>query len=144
MINQLKEMLLEFLAITAGITISTTVFCTIFDYNIYFGIGLLWQIVGLSFLCTLLGIIYVSKRELTKKQMLSRQIIHMGVLLILILFLAYRWQWIDAHSVIQPIVIIIMFLGVYSMVTYVTYIRDKKVAMMLNERLQKFKQKNMD
>ena len=125
LIDRLKEMLLEFLAITAGITISTTVFCTIFYNDGYnFSLGLLHQIVALGFFCTLPGIVFLSKKELPKKQMLIRYAIHMCILLALILFLAYRWEWIDPRNIVHPIIITIMFLGVYSMVTFVTYMRE--------------------
>ena len=137
-------MLLVFLLVTAGITMCTTVFCTVFYQNLSFGIELLWQVVALSLFCTLPGLVYVSKKELTKKQMLIRQIIHLGVLLILLLFFAYHWEWIDEGSIVQPIVFIIMFSLVYTMVSYITYKRDKKVANILNERLEKYKQSHTD
>lgn len=143
LIDRLKEMLLEFLVITAGITICTTVFCTIFYNDGYFGLELLHQIVALGFFCTLPGIVFLSKKELTKKQMLIRYAIHMCILLALILFLAYRWEWIDPRNIVHPIIITFMFLGVYSLVSFVTYMREKKVAMELNEKLQNYKQKHM-
>lgn len=144
MLKRLKEMLLEFLLITAGITMCTTVFCTVFYQHFYFGIELLWQVVALSFFCTLPGLVYVSKRELTKKQMLTRQIIHVCVLLALLLFFAYYWEWLTPQSIVQPIIFVFMFAFVYTIVCYFAYKHDKKVAKMLNERLPKFKNKNTD
>jgi len=144
MLKQLKDMLLEFLLITAGILLCTTVFCTIFYQDILFGIDLLWQIIGLAFLSTLPGFIFFSKHELTKKQMLNRQIIHVCILVALLLFFAYHWKWLVPQSIVQPIVFIAMIAFVYTIVSFFVYQRDKKVANMLNERLEKFKQKNND
>lgn len=144
MIKRLKEMLLEFLLITAGITICTTVFCTVFYQTGYFSVELLWQVLALSLFCTLPGLVYVSKKELTKKQMLVRQIVHLCILLTILLFFAYYWRWLDAGNIVHPIVFIVMFSSVYTMVSYITYIRDKKVSKMLNDRLSKYKQNKMD
>jgi uncharacterized membrane protein len=144
MLKRLKDMLLDFLLIMAGILLCTTVFCTIFNREIRFGVDLLWQIIGLAFFSTLPGFIFFSKHELTKKQMLTRQIIHACILVILLLFFAYHWRWLIPQSIVQPIVFIFMIAFVYMIVSFFTYKRDKKVANMLNEQLKKFKQKNTD
>lgn len=144
MINGLKNMLLDFLLITAGTTLSATVFCTIFSQDMTFGIELLWQLAALSFFSTLPILIFHSKKELTKTQMLTRQIIHLCVLLTILIFFAYYWEWIDAGSIIQPIVFVALVAVVYITVTYFAYQRDKKVAILLNERLEKFKKRKSE
>ncbi len=142
MIIKLKEMLLDFLLITAGISLSATVFCTIFYQDVRFGIELLWQVAALSFFCTLPGFVFYSKKELMKKQMLTRQIIHLCILIVLLLFFTYHWNWIDWRNIVQPVIFIAMFALVYVVVCYFTYKRDEKVASMLNERLAEYKHKN--
>ena len=144
MIKRLKEMLLDFLMITAGTTLSATVFCTIFSQDFTFGIELLWQIVALSFFCTLPIIIFHSKKELTKTQMLIRQIVHLCVLLTVLIFFAYYWEWIDTGSIVQPIVFVALVAVVYITVTYFAYQCDKKVAILLNDRLERYKKRNSE
>lgn len=144
MLTRLKEMLLEFILITTGITFAATTFCTIFCQDVQFGIGFLWQIIALSFFCTLPGLVFFTKKELTKKQMLTRKLIHVCLLFIILIFFAYHWKWIDVGSIIQLVVFVIIIPVVYSMVWYFTYQRDKKVANMLNEKLATYKQNKMD
>ncbi len=144
MLERLKRLLLDFMLITAGITLSAAVFCTLFYRDALFNIELLWQIVLLSFLCTLPSLVFTSKTELTKKQMLVRQIIHLGILLTLLLFFALRWEWIESDKIVHIIVFILLIAIVYTVVTYFTYVKDKMVAKMLNDRLSKYKQNKMD
>ncbi len=143
-IKRIKDMLLEFLLIIAGILLCTAVFCTVFYTDAQFGVEILWQIVALAFLCTLPGFVFFSKKELSKKQILIRQVIHLCLLLIILLFFAYFWEWLSPRSVVQPVIFIVMFALVYTMVGYFSYKRDKKTAKQLNERLEKFKSKSID
>jgi predicted neutral ceramidase superfamily lipid hydrolase len=144
MIKRIKDMILDFFLIMAGILLCTAVFCTIFNDDIQYGIELLWQIVALAFFSTLPGLVFWSKKELSKKQILIRQVIHLCLLLTTLIFFAYDWEWLSPQSIIQPIIFIVMIALVYTMVNYFTYIRDKKTAKELNERLEKFKHKSID
>ncbi len=144
MINRLRSLLQLFLLITAGTVISATVFCTIFFQDITFGIDLLWQLVAVAIFCTVPCLIFYSKKELSKKSMLIRQIIHLCVTLTILIFFAYFWTWIDVGSIIQPLVFVALVSVVYVIVAFFAYQVDKMTAKQLNERLQKFKQQNTD
>lgn len=144
MINQLRNLMQLFLLITAGTVISATIFCTIFSPNITFGIDLLWQLIAVAIFCTVPCIMFYTKKELSKKSMLIRQIIHLCVTLTILIFVAYFWRWIDAGSIIQPLVFVAMVSVVYVTVAFFAYQVDKMTAKQLNERLQKLKQRNTD
>ena len=142
-IKRIKEMMLEFLLIVAGTVICAAVFCTMFFPNARFSISLLWQLLTFAFLCTLPGFIFCSKKELGKKQMRLRKILHLFTLISLLLFFGYYWGWLAAGSIIQPVVIILLFSVSYIMVWYFTYLREKKVARMLNESLESYKKRTV-
>lgn len=135
----LKDMLRDFFIITTGILISATVFCTIFIPERPFGIGFLWQIIAMGVFSTLPHFIFFAKKELTKKQMLTRQIIHACVLLALLLTLAHVWGWVDLHNAAGVMVFITMVGFVYMLVTLFSLHHDKKVAEALNARLQQYR-----
>lgn len=144
MINRLKNLLQMFLLITAGTVISATIFCTIFSQNITFGIDLLWQLIAVAFFCTVPCIIFYSKKELSKKSMLIRQIVHLCLTLAILIFFAYFLTWIEAGSIIQPVIFVALVSVVYVTVAFFAYQADKVTAKQLNERLQRFRQRNTD
>jgi len=135
----LKKMLRDFFTITAGCFLSTTVFCTIFYPGVSFNITAMWYLVSLGFVTTLPHFIFYSRKELGKKQMLTRQIIHACVLFGILLTFAYTLGWIEKGSVVQPIVFILLVGLVYFMVGFLSFHHDKKVARELNKQLKQYK-----
>ena len=142
-IKRIREMILEFLLIVAGTVFCATVFCTIFFRDLHFGMSLLWELLAFSLFCTLPGLIFCSKKELAKKQMRIRKILHLCILISLLLFFGYYWGWLDTGSIIQPVILILLFALSYLMVWYFAYLREKKTAQMLNEGLKSYKQRTM-
>jgi len=135
----LKKMLGDFFTITAGCFISTTVYCTIFYRGVTFDLYGMWSIIALGVVTTLPHFIFFSRKELGKKQMLVRQIIHACVLLSILLTFAYTLGWIDTASIIQPIVFILLVGMVYMTVGLLSFHHDKKVAEQLNMGLKQYK-----
>ena len=135
----LKKMLRDFFTITAGCFLSSTVFCTVFYPDVSFNITAMWSLVSLGVVTTLPHFIFFSRKELGKRQMLTRQIIHGCVLFGILLTFAYTLGWIEKGSIIQPLVFILLVGMVYFMVGFLSFHHDKKVARELNERLQRYK-----
>lgn len=129
-----------FFTITASILICTTVFCTVFPPDQKFGVDLLWQIIVMGLLCTMTLFIFYTKKELGKKKMMARQIIHIAVLLALLLSLSYSWGWIDGGSFVQVALFLAMVACVYLVVTFLSFRRDKKIAERLNTGLKRYKE----
>ena len=139
MIEFLKKTCNDFFIIAAGILISSTVFCSIFNPGQMFDLGFMWQIIGMAFFSSLLHFIFYSRKELTKKQMLVRQIIHACVLVALLLTLGYTWGWIQSGSVAQALIFVALIGFVYCIVTVLSFQHDKKVARRLNDCLKQYK-----
>lgn len=135
----LKKMLRDFFTITAGCFLATTVYCSIFYHDVTFNLYALWTTVAMAVLTTLPHFIFYSRKELGKKQMLVRQIIHACVLLAIILTFAYTLGWIERGSIVQLAVFILLVGLVYSAVGFLSFHHDKKVARELNERLKQYK-----
>jgi MFS superfamily sulfate permease-like transporter len=140
----LKMTLRDFMIIAAGILINAAIFCTIFYPDYIFDIRFLWQIITMAALTSLLHIVFYSKKELTKRQMLVRQIIHACLLLTLLLVLVYTWRWLEPGDVVQVIVFIALAACVYVSVCVLSLHYDKKVAKELNARLKQYKKKETE
>lgn len=140
----LKMTLWDFMIIAAGILINAAIFCTIFYPDYTFDIRFLWQIIAMAALTSLLHIVFYSRKELSKRQMLVRQIIHACLLLTLLLVLVYTWGWLEPGDVVQIIVFIVLAACVYVSVCVLSLHYDKKVAKELNARLKQYKKKETE
>ncbi len=135
----LKLMLVEFFIILSGTTICAAIFCTMFNRDVTLGLDFLWQLIALAFLTTMPQLLFYSKREIPKKQMRIRQTIHVALVVGLLIFLAYTWGWIEFTTVLQPLAFIVLVLLSYTGITMFMYRREKKLAVMLTAKLQKYK-----
>ncbi len=140
----LRLIVTEFFIILSGTTICAAIFCTVFNPNVMLSVSFLWQLVALSFLTSLPQFIFYSKGELSKRQLRVRHAIHLILVVALIIFLAYMWGWIGFGSIIEPLMFIVLVLLVYTGIWLFLYSREKKLAKLLNEKLQKFKERKED
>ena len=132
----LKNMLLSFFVITTGVIVSMCVMCLIFDPDATFPVETFGIILLTALVCDLPFFIFYSRKELGKKQMLVRTIIHFFVLLAILLFLSQLWNWVDLNNPKEIVVFILLVSAVYAIVRVTTAYHDKKLAIKLNESLK--------
>jgi hypothetical protein len=137
--DTLKTMLVEFFIILSGTTICSAIFCTVFYRDVTLGVDFLWELIALSFLTTLPQLLFCSKKEFTRKQMMIRQSIHIILVVGLIVCLACIWRWIRFSTFIEPVAFVMLVLLSYAGITSFMYYREKKLAETLNEKLREFK-----
>lgn len=133
----LKKFLLTFVLVLAGCTISSTIFITIFIWEIEFKVILLWQIIGLAVICTLGNLFFYSKYEISKKKMKIRMIFHYLYINIAVLGYAFLFQWIDPSYLVQFLVMLVLIAAVYYGVMKVDFQREEKAAENMNMILRK-------
>ena len=132
----LKRMAVSFFVIVTGIVCSIYLFCLIFYPNAMFTLSDIGRILLMAAAGDLPFLIFLSGKELTKKQMLVRKAIHFVVLSTILLYLAARWDWVDMKDGREIAVFLLTILLVYAAVSFVVRYRDKKLTDRLNERLK--------
>ncbi|HWT74717.1 MAG TPA: DUF3021 family protein [Mobilitalea sp.] len=135
--EMLKKSLLTFVLVLAGYTISTAIFISIFVRGYEFSILLLWEIIGMSAVCTLGNLIFYSKCEISKKQMRLRKIIHYIYINAAVLGGAFLFQWIDPGLLLQFLFMLVLIAAVYYGVMAFNFRKEEKTADHMNKRLQK-------
>ena len=90
----------------------------------------------LTILVTLAYFTLYSKKELSKRQMLLRNIIHFVVVSTLMLSGATFLGWISLGAPSQFIFFVCLFMGIYTFVTIMEIHQSKKLANRLNQKLQ--------
>jgi hypothetical protein len=132
----LKTMLRSFFVITTGIVASMFVFCHVFNPNVNYSLDDIGKILFMAFASDLPIILFYSRKELGKKQMLIRQAIHLPVLLAVLIYLTQLWDWVSMDSPKEAIVFVALIIVVYVLVLAVATYQDQKLADKLNNRLK--------
>lgn len=132
----LKKMAVSFFVIITGIVCSLYIFCLIFNPNAVFTLADIGRILLMAVAGDLSLLLFLSGKELDKKQMLLRKAIHLVVLSAALLYLAARWDWVDPGNAEEIAVFLLSILLVHAAVSFVSRYRDKKLTDKLNERLK--------
>lgn len=126
----------SFFIIVAGTVASIGIFCAVFYPEAMFGIDIFPKILLTALASDALFIIFYSNKDISKKQMFVRQVIHAVLLLAVLLFFSYIWDWIDFGNAKEVAAFISLVLGVYAVVYAFVVYQDKKLADKLNSGLQ--------
>lgn len=134
--NLLKTMFRSFFIIVTGIVTSMYVFCMVFYPDASFSRHDIGRILVMAFVSVLPYLLFYSGKELSKKQMYIRKLIHLPVLLSVVLYFACLWDWISINRTKEVLTLVLLFLFVYIMVYIICKYQDKKLADKLNHRLR--------
>ena len=132
----LKTMVQSFFMITTGIVISMYLFCLIFYPDASFSLDDIGRILLMALAGDLPYVIFLSRREFSKMQMLIRKIIHLIVLSAILLYFASLWDWVSLSSTKEVTVFLATVLAVYVAVFLANNYRDKKLTDKMNDRLK--------
>lgn len=132
-----KRIINTFAYIMTGISFSTAIFITVFIPKLKFDISLIWEIVAMSAVCALGNMIYYYKRDLTKKQMKLRIIIHYLYINAVVFGGSFLWEWLTPGLIPEFLVMLLLVTVVYVIITVVTIRQEVKIAENLNRRLRK-------
>lgn len=134
----IKKIISDFFIITTGILIGVIVYSMLNEPEAIFHVQILQAIVFSGFVTSLLTLVFYSKKELTRKQMLLRQVIHFILLEGIIMWSAYSSGSIEAGNLVQGIETFGMVFVIYFAVRLKGWFFDKKEADKLNKRIDEY------
>lgn len=134
----IKSMLQVFIYVTAGNTIGATIFLTLFGRDYRLSYGFLWQIVVIAAACAFGNLIFWSNKELSKKQMKFRYVIHYLYNSLAVIGGAFIWGWIVPGQTGYIIFLFVLFTIVFLCIRTTMFNNDKKTAEDLNKKLKKY------
>ena len=134
----------------SGGTVEGYVFClclrddlrAVRDGDVYNGI-LLWQILVVSFLCSVVTFFY-PRREVGKKAMLSIYICHYVLTNAIVLGCGIWFEWFYIDNLPMVLAMLLAIAVIFALVSAVAWRRGKQQAELMNERLQKYQQEHRD
>lgn len=132
----LNKMIISFFVIVTGVVFSMYIFCLVFYPETRFSLTDIGRILVMGVVGDLPFLIFLSGRELNRKQTVVRIIIHALVLSVSLLFLAIWWDWISPNSITQIAFFLLTVMLVYAAVLFISSYRDRKLTEKLNKRLK--------
>ena len=133
----LKVMFHAYFVIATGALISMYVCCLLFSPNANFSPVDIGGILLVALVSDLSFFMFYSKKELSKKQTLIRFSVHLPVTVIMLLFFADIFNWVNMKSLAQVAVFVLLVLGVYISVFAIAFYHDRKTADKLNDELKR-------
>lgn len=144
--EKIKSILNTFAYVTTGVLVGTAIYIKIFWGNPQLSVETLWQILAVSFLCSLGNIIYINKQiELDdnslKKQLLIRIVAHYLYINSIVIGFGFVFDWFHWYRVDMMISISLMIFVIYVIIWFINFMRDKELANQLNEKLREYYKK---
>lgn len=133
----IKMMFHAYPVITTGAVISMYLLCLLFNPDGNFSPADIGGILLAAFISDLSFLVFSSKKELNKRQMLVRLFLQIPILLAVLLYFAYLFKWVNMESPQQIAAFVLLVLGVYAGTLVISFYQDKKTADKLNDSLKK-------
>ncbi len=135
--NKIRNLFHCFFCVTTTVTFVTAVYITVFWGPVSLTVDILWQILFVSFLCSL-GILQYPNRECRPKTTLLITALHYVQVNIVVLGcgLWFEWFYIDNLPMVSGMLFIIAL--VFVLVSAAMWSRDRRIAASINEKLKKY------
>ncbi|WMJ85544.1 DUF3021 family protein [Anaerocolumna sp. MB42-C2] len=139
--STIKSMLQVFINVTAGNTIGAAVYLAVFDRDYQFNYTFLLQFIGIAAICALGDLIFYSRKELSKKQIKFRLVLHYIFVNIIVIGGAFIFSWVEPGEMINIIFLFGLVSVIYICITTAMFKNDKKTAEDLNKKLKNIQNK---
>ena len=138
--SRLKNVFFVFVCVTTCVLFVTALYITIFwPQQEKVGVDILWQILTVSFLCSVMVALY-PQREVSRKVMLLVFISHYIVTNVIVLGCGVWFEWFYADNLPMVLGMIFAIAVVFVLVSAVAWKRGKQQAALMNERLRMYQQ----
>lgn len=131
-------MLQHYMIITFAVLVVTATYISVFfDGGYRYGVELLWQILLVSFVCSLSELFFgmPEGKEFTKKQWIVRWVMCYIYVNIVVLGCGFHFGWFAPESIPMVIGMLVCIAAVYLFVYVMVYFKDVKMADQMNQKL---------
>lgn len=139
--NRIKSFLHCYVCVMSCVTLATAVFITVFMPEVELGVDLLWQMMLVSFLCSIFSLLYPGK-TISKKKMALLIALHYVEVHGVVLGFGFLFSWFSIEYLPHVIGMLILINGIFLLISAVEWSREKEIARQMNRRLAEY-QRNM-
>lgn len=101
-----------------------------------------WQIAIISILCALSSIFLFPDKDISKKELIIRTVLHLLSVYIIVIGFGVLWKWLDLSNIITVILMALFILFVYIIVWIIILIYEKHTSEQLNKKLREIYKQN--
>lgn len=139
MVRRLRDVFFVFVCVTTCVLFVTALYITVFWQHALLEVEILWQILIVSFLCSIVTFFY-PQREVGKKAMLCIYIGHYVLTNAIVLGCGLWFQWFYADNLAMVLAMLLAIAVIFVLVSVVEWRRGKRQAALMNERLWMYQQ----
>lgn len=132
----LKKLYSHYFVNVTCIVVAVFSFCRVFYPEAHFSTEDLSRILLLAAAGDLPLVVFYARRELTRKELCIRKIIHFALVVGVNLTLTYLWGWVNMAQGREVAGLLLCVTVIYVAITVITDYRDRKVTDQLNDKLR--------
>lgn len=141
MMRKIRFLFEIFSMVTACVVMAVAFFTTVLDPADVLEPAILWQILGVSFLCSLGSLIYPWDRVVGKKEMGIRIVAHYILINVIVLTAGFWFQWYKTDHLGNIAAMLITIALIFGIVSALSWKKAAMDAKRMNEKLREFQQK---
>lgn len=137
LIEKIRFLFQIYIQIVALVTLGTAIYITIFwGQDCELSANILWEIMGVSALCSICSLFLISQKELPKKVMFLREILHFCMINAIVLFSGFCFEWFYPSDWKMILGMVITIVAVYAGVMTINYYMYQRTADEMNRKLK--------
>lgn len=134
-LNYGRRFLSSFAAVFTCVVLASAVFIRIYS-NPYLPFRLIVQALVLAAVSAVLNFIYYSDKPIRKRAMAVRTSVHFALLLAIVLFCAWRFEWFSFNHTASLLTFLLLFFAVYAVIWIASFTGDLLDERKINRRLK--------
>lgn len=138
--KRLKNFFNVFTMVVTCVTFASAAFISAFFKGDTLDWNILWQILFVSFLCSI-WVIFYPEREISRKKTLILNVLHYILVNVVVLGCGLMYGWFSWDNFPQVLGMVIMIALIFLLVTVISWRRSLKEAEVMNERLRAYQEK---
>lgn len=133
-----------FVMVNTCVELAVAFFVTVVNPTDTVGTMLLWQIPAVSFLCTLGSLIYPWDRDMKKREMGIRILIHYLYVNGVVLGAGFVFRWFQFTHLVSVVSMLLTIALIYALVSVISWTRSARFAKRMNEKLEEYQREKCD
>lgn len=134
---RLKNLLHTYICVMSCVVIATAIFITIFMPEVELGVEILWQMMLVSFLCSMGSLLYPEK-AVSKRKMALLISLHYAEVNVVVLGLGFCFKWFSVKYLPHVVGMLVLINVIFLIVSRVEWKRGEKIAQQMNQRLAEY------
>lgn len=135
--NKVKRLLHTYVCVMSCVVLAAAIFITVFMPDEELRVGLLWQMMLVSFLCSIGSLIFPEKAVSRKRRMLLI-FLHYTEVNVVVLGLGFYFGWFSVKYLPHVLGMLATINVIYLIVSVVEWKRGKEIARQMNRRLAEY------